>query len=194
MSISELDRSVVDSPEQPTDARAGGSLGTLDAQRTQFKSRLIKIACDIAAVAQRYKIAHQTLFGFSLRKVVHALQHKKSTDFAVLEIELDTIAQQSKCIQQAIENTDFNNLPKHADTIIAIRDALKEYIDAVSGATSNLNQICRNLHRESARDTEFTDYSAGQFQDDKAAYDATVQEFRRCGTKLTALFADFNLG
>ncbi|GAG57018.1 unnamed protein product [marine sediment metagenome] len=82
-------------------------------------------------------------------------------------------------------------IPKRARTAIAIRDALQEYSKAVSDAALNLNLICRSQYRESQGETQFTDYSAGQFRNDRAVYDASVQEFRRWGTRLTELFKKF---
>ncbi len=173
--------------QQPGEHMAG-SPGIIDAQRIQHKSQLLKIACDIAAVAQRYKKIHHTLFGFSMRRVLHTMQHNELADFAALKIELDSIEVESKLVLQAIDDTGLRNLPKHANTIATIRDALKIYAETVSRAALKLKLICQNLHRESTRETGFADYSASQFQQDKAAYDATVQEFRRRGTQLTGLF------
>lgn len=154
------------------------------------KTQLVKIACDIAAVAKRYKKIHHALFGFSVRRLLQTLQRNKLTDFAALQIELDSIAAESKSIQHAIDNADFD-LSKQAETIIAIRDALKEYAKVVSDAALELNLICQNLRRESEGETGFADYSVSQFRCDKIAYDASVQELRRWGTRLTELFEKF---
>ncbi|MDH3640373.1 MAG: hypothetical protein OES09_18195, partial [Gammaproteobacteria bacterium] len=116
------------------------------------KTQLVKIACDIAAVAKRYKKIHHALFGFSVRRLLQTLQRNKLTDFAALQIELDSIAAESKSIQHAIDNADFD-LSKQAETIIAIRDALKEYAKVVSDAALELNLICQNLRRESEGET-----------------------------------------
>jgi hypothetical protein len=184
-------RTDADQPEQQADEHAGGLPGTMDAHRIRHKSQLVKIACDIAAVAQLYKKIHHTLFGFSMHRVLRALQHNESTDFAALETELDSIAAESKLIQQAIDDNGFGHLPKHANTIIATRDALKIYAETVCDVTLKLNQICQNLRRENAGETGFAGYSAEQFQHDKAAYDASVQEFKRRGMRLTELFEKF---
>jgi len=181
-------------PEGQAGSPADGTYGTLDFQRMRHKSQLVKIACDIAAVAKRYRKIHRSLFGLSMRRVLHVLQHNKLRDFAALEIELDSIAAESKLIQQVIDNMGFDYQPKHANMITTIRDALKLYAEAISGAALELNLICRNLRCESAGETGFAGYSTDKFQRDKVAYDSTVQEIRRRGTRLTELFENFKLG
>ncbi len=178
-------------PGQQADAQTGGSFGAMDAHRIRHKSQLVKIACDIAAVAQRYKKIHHTLFGFSVRRVLHALQTNRLTDYETLELELDSIVAETKCIQQAIDNIGLCDLPKHANTIIAMHNTLEKYAEAVSDVTLQLNRICRNLRCESTVEAGFKGYSDSQFQHEKAAYDACVQEFRRRGTQLTELFEKF---
>ena len=168
-----------------------GSSGTLDTQRMKRKAQLVRSACDIAAVAKRYQNVHHVVFGFSVRRILYALKIGKLTDFPALEIELDSIEAASKSIQRTMSNAGFDGLPRRAKTAIAIRDALEEYSKALSDAALNLNLICRSLYRESQGETRFTDYSAGQFRNDRAAYDASVQEFRRWGARLTELFKKF---
>lgn len=177
--------------EEHAGVNAGGSSGIHDSQHLRYKAQLIRIACDIAAIAQRYQKIHHALFGFSVHRVLHALQPGKHVDFAALEVELDAIEAESANIQHDFNNADFNDLPKHAKTIITIRDALRQYTKAVRAVTSKLNHICRSLRQEGEGEMEFTNYSKNQFQRDKAAYDACLQEFRRWGVRLTELFEKF---
>jgi hypothetical protein len=155
------------------------------------KAQLVAIACDIASVAKRYQKIHHEFFGISMRRILRTLQSDMLMDFPSLEIELESIEAESKCIQQTLDNVGLDGPPRHVKTAIAIRDALAEYAKAVSDAALNLNLICRSLHRESRCETGFADYSAGRFRHDKAVYDASVQEFRRWGARLTELFKTF---
>lgn len=178
-------------PEQQSDLRVNGSSGAFDPERIRHKAQLIRIACDIAAVAKRYRRVHDVLFGFSVRKALHTLRPDKRTDFAALEIELDSIEAESKRIQDTIGDTGFCDPPKRAKTTKAICDSLNEYSKALTDAALKLNLICRSLRRESENAVGFTDYSTGQFRQDRAAYDASVQQYRRWGARLTELFDKF---
>lgn len=178
------------SEEQPG-SHTDGSSGISDAPRMRLRAQTIRIACDIAAVAQRYQKIHHALFGFSVRRILQALQPKKHEDFETLAVKLDSIQRASKQIQLAFDNADFVDLPKHAKSLIAVRDALKGYTEAVSNVALTLKIICQNLHREGKGETGFVDYSASQFRRDKTVYDASLQEFRRWGARLTELFEKF---
>ena len=171
--------------------QANGLADTLDPHRLQHRSELIRVACDIAAVAKRYRKIHHALFGFSVRKIFYAVQPDKLMDLAALEIELDLVDTESRRIQQTIGDTGFNDIPKRAKTIIATRDALVAYIEALIDTSQKLSLICRNIRREREGETAFAHYSANQLQRDKAVYDASVQEFRRWGTRLKELFDKF---
>jgi hypothetical protein len=80
-----------------------------------------------------------------------------------------------------------HQLPRRAKTAIAFRDALQQYAKAVADASGKLLDICQCLHNESGGQAELTSYREEQFKGDRAAYDASVQEFRRWGERLTAL-------
>ena len=171
--------------------RASGLADTLDPHRMEHRAKVIGIACDIAAVAKRYRKIHHALFGFSVRKILRAVQSDKLTDLARLEAEMDSIDTESKRIQRTIVDVDLSDLPKRAKTIIAIRDALLEYTEALIITAGKLNLICSSLRREQEGEIAFAHYSAHQLRQDKAMYDASVQEFRRWGTRLTELFNKF---
>ena len=171
--------------------QASGVVETLDPQRMEHRAKLIGIACDIAAVAKRYRKIHDGLFGFSVRKILTTVQPDKLTDLATLEAELGSIDAESKRIQSTFGDAEFNDLPKRAKTIIAIRDALVEYTEALIGAAGKLRLICCNLRREQEGEIAFAHYSAHQLREDKVVYDASVQEFRRWGTRLRELFDKF---
>lgn len=171
--------------------QVSGVVDTLDPHRMEHRAKLIEIACDIAAVAKRYRKIHVGLFGFSVRKILRAVQPDKRMDLATLEAELGSIETESKHIQRAIGDADFNDLPKRAKTLIAIRDALLEYTKALISAAGKLNLICCSLRREQEGEIALADYSAHQLHQDKAVYDASIQELRRWGTRLRELFDKF---
>ena len=171
--------------------QASGLVDTLDPHRLEHRAKLIGIACDIAAVAERYRKIHHKLFGFSVRKILWAAQPDKLIDLATLEEELDSIDTESKRIQSTFGDAKINDLPKRAKISIAIRDALFEYTEALINATGKLNLICGNLRREQEGEMAFAHYSAHQLRQDKAVYDSSVQEFRRWGMRLTELFDKF---
>ena len=177
--------------EDQTWLQSSGLADTLDPHRLQRRSKQIKIACDIALVAKRYRKTHQALFGFSVRKILGAEQTHKVSDLKAQEIELDLIDRESKSIYSTIADTTYNDLPRRAKTTIAIRDALLKYTEALIDTTVKLNLICRNLRREQEGESAFTHYSTHQLRQDKAVYDASVQEFRRWGTRLMELFDKF---
>ena len=71
---------------------------------------------------------------------------------------------------------------------MVIRDALVEYSEALSAAAAGLKSICENMRHEKEHGLEATASRLQQHRHDKAAYDASVQEFRRCGARLSNLF------
>ncbi len=179
------------SSENQTWLQVSGVVETLDPHRMEHRAKLIGIACDITSVAKRYRKIHDGLFGFSVRKIVMAAQPGKLTDLASLEAELDSIDAETKRIQRTFGDADFNDLPKRAKMSIAIRDALVEYTEALVSSAGKLSLICSNLRREQEGEIAFAHYSSHQLRQDKAVYDASVQEFRRWGTRLRELFDKF---
>ena len=157
----------------------------------EHRAKLIGVACDIAHVAKRYRKIHQELFGFSVRKILQTAQPDKLKELASLGAELTSIDMESKRIQRTFGDASFTDLPKRAKTMVAVRDALLEYTEALISAAGQLNLICCNLRREQEGEMAFAHYSAHQLRQDKAVYDASVQEFRRWGTRLTELFEKF---
>ena len=160
--------------------RRSGSSTAVDFQQGSVKTHLVRLACEIAGIAKRYRKIHGTLFGLS----VHRALHPNSTDFTALEIELDSIEAESKHIQYAIVEVK----PERQTTIIWIHDALQQYAKTIFDVALTLKLICQNLRRESEGDVDLANYSSGQLQHDKVAYDAHVQELHRWGTRLTELF------
>lgn len=165
--------------------------GVLDLQRVELKAKLVKSACEISAAARRYQKIHHQLFGFSMRRVLFARQPDKLTEFAPLEMELDSIDAESRRVRGAVNGPAFDKLPRHATTIVSVHDALDKYAGAVTEAAVKLNHICRSLRRESEGESGFGDYSVVHLRRDKAAYDDCVQDFKRWGARLTELFEKF---
>ena len=134
------------------------------------------------------------MFGFSVRKILGTSRPYEATDLAALEIGLDSIDAESKRIQRAIVDSDFNDLPKRAKKTIAVYDALCKYTEALVEATLKISLICHNLRREREGEVALAHYSTHQLRQDKAAYDASVRELRRWGARLMKLFDRFRPG
>ncbi len=162
--------------------------GILDAKQLSGKADVINFACQISSIAKRYKEIHRALFGISIRNVLSASRRRQQQNFDTLELELDTIKTESEQVRSAIADMEFTDLHKRAKKTDTIRKALEEYAKAVADAASKLKLVCQNLYLE--EDSTDND-QLQQYRRDKAIYDASVQEFKRWGTRLTELFDKF---
>lgn len=186
-----MDTPAASSPAGEAGAPAGidleSSPGIIDFQARERRAELLKFACEAAAVGRRYREVHHSLFGVSLRRVLSALQSNRTADYIGLESILDAVQEESRRIEYEMGQCGLENLPRRAKKAIAIRDALPQYVGAVSDAAQELHQICRSLRLEDQGSTEFKDYSTELLRRDRAAYDASVQEIQRWGARLTEL-------
>lgn len=179
------------SPNGPAGERAGTgfdlSTGIIDFKVRERRSELLKYGCEVAAVGRRYRETHHTLFGFTVRRALLVLHPDRIPDYAAFESELDTIGEETRRIEYAMVHCGLEDLPRRAKTAIAFRDGLLQYARAVADAAQNLHHLCRCLRQESLANPEFADYSEERFRNDRAVYDASVQEFMRWGARLTEL-------
>lgn len=184
-SVSEKD---VTRPGPEVDPRSSEWLGTLDARQPLRKGWVINAACQIASLAKRYQEIHQALFGFSIKNILHAPQNGDPGVLLALEADLDSIKMELEHVRHSIAEMDLSDQPKRARKVIAIRDALEEYSRTVSEAAQKLKLICKNLRYENEHGLEAATSRLRRHRRDKAAYDASVQEFKRWGARLTNLF------
>lgn len=178
-------------PDAPNGDRADGDLdvspGIIDFQGKERRTELLRIACDIAAVARRYNEVHRAMFGFSMRRILLALQGSRAMDLPALESELESIESAAGRIERELNSDGLDDLPRRAKTAIDFRDALLAYSRAVSDAAHQLQHICHGLESETTGCPESSGYSETRFKHDKAAYDPAVQEYKRWGARLTEL-------
>jgi len=179
------------SPDGPAGERAGTdfdlSTGVIDFKVRERRSELLQYGCEVAAVGRRYREIHDKVFGFSMRRLLSALQPVMIPDYAGFESELDAIREESRRIERDVDHSGLEDLPRRAKTPIAFHDGLLQYARAVADAAQDLHHLCRCLRRESLGEAEFADYSEDRLRHDRAVYDASVQEFMRWGTRLTEL-------
>ncbi len=179
------------SPNGPAGERAGTdfdlSTGIIDFKVRERRSELLKYGCEVAAAGRRYREAHDKVFGFSMRRVLSALQPGMIPDYSGFESELDAIREESRRIERDIDHSGLEDLPRRAKTAMAFRDALLQYARAVAEAAQNLQHLFRCLRQEKLANPEFADYSEERFRHDRAVYDAAVQEYMRWGARLTEL-------
>ncbi len=186
-----MESPAANSPDGPAGERAGTefdlSTGVIDFKVRERRSELLKYGCEVAAVGRRYRDTHDKVFGFSMRRVLSALQPDLIPDYLRFESELDAIREESRRIEHDIDHSGLEDLPRRAKTPLAFRDGLLQYARAVADAAANLQGLCRCLRRESLGEAEFADYSEERLRHDRADYDASLQEYMRWGTRLTEL-------
>lgn len=163
------------------------SPGIIDFQARERRAELLKFACEIAAVGRSYREVHHTLFGYSFRRVLSVFNPAMSPDLASLVPLLESIETSASRIELELDQSGLDDLPRRAKTAIAFRDALTQYARAIKEASGMLNSICQCMHKDAPVQAEHASYGDGRFKVDKAAYDASVQEFRRWGERLTEL-------
>ena len=163
------------------------SPGIIDFQARERRAELLTFACEISAVGRSYRTIHHTLFGYSFRRFLSVLNPGLSPDLASLESLLAAAESEAMRIEKVMDQCGLEGLPRRAKIAIAFRDALIQYTRATSEASGRLRGICQSMYRERQGQEGYASYRNGDFTDEKASYDASVQEFRRWGERLTEL-------
>lgn len=163
------------------------SPGIIDFKVRERRAELLKFACEIASVGRSYRKIHHTIFGYSFRRVLSVLNPAASPDYSSLGPLLESIEADASRIEQELDQSGLDALPRRAKTAIAFRDALAQYARAITEASGKLNSICQCMQEKAPVQEGNASYGDVRFKDDKAAYDVSVQEFRRWGERLTEL-------
>ena len=163
------------------------SPGIIDFKARERRAELLTFACEIAAIGRSYRTIHHTLFGYSFRRFLSVLNPAISPDFASLGSLLAAAESEAMRMEKVLGQCGLERLPRRAKIAIAFRDALIKYTRATSDASGRLRGICQSMHRERQGQEGYIWYSTEDFKNEKASYDASVQEFRRWGERLTEL-------
>lgn len=165
----------------------GSSPGIIDFQDRERRAELLTFACEIASVGRSYRTIHHTLFGYSFRRFLSVFNPGISPDFASLESLLAAAESEAMRIEKALGQCGLEELPRRAKIAIAFRDSLIQYTRATADASGRLRSICQSMRRDRQGQEGYASYSSRNFTDEKVSYDASVQEFRRWGERLTEL-------
>ena len=152
-------------------------------------SRAITLAYEIAAIRSRYQEIHNALFKFSLRNAIPLPGLRRPIDLATHDQDLNALRAQIVRIQGDLAALSDHELTKRAAT--EIRDMLRQYAESLEETVARLQTICRALRREREGHSSHTDYRAGRYLTDLAAYDASIQCYRKLGKRLDELFSSF---
>jgi len=154
-------------------------------------ARLVTLALDASNLLSRYKAVHNRLFGFSIRKAF------TSSGYSAKDLDLPDCHDQLIAIQTGLKNIASD--VKHLDEAELkgkrgeqLHKCLNTYIEAMTETVDKLDFICRNLRREKEGQSEMRKYQGSQqFRKHAAAYDDSVQELRRVGTRLNDVLKGF---
>ena len=153
-------------------------------------SRLIDLGCQVAEVHHRYHEIHGAIFGTaSFRLILDALRGRRRRTYHGYAQTLAGLRDELAGLDPEIADLAEKGSAKATER--EVLRVLLLYMRALDDAMAGLLLIFENLEEDESgyRDTG-TDGRSG-FTRDKLAYDHTLSELERLGTRLNRLFANY---
>jgi len=143
----------------------------------------------LSSIFARYKEIHDKVFKISILNPVGFEGRSSLEPLRAYEQELVSLRKELGAIQEQLFDLEKKKARKKR-TKGDVLDVVTEYTNALSETINQLQYICKNLRLENAGDRSLISYSEKEYKEDCAAYDDSIQEYRRWGSKLKAVFAN----
>ncbi len=152
-------------------------------------AHIIDLACAITEIRSRYLKIHEAVFGLSVRRSASVLQRRTSAFYGDRERELSILEAELATMESALAEVNGDELTKRARN--EVHAALVQYTGKLVAAVGDLKKICGNLSLDEAGYRRLSNTGDSRFRHDKIRYDFAIQELKRWGAKMNALFASF---
>jgi len=141
----------------------------------------------LSSIFTRYKEIHDKVFNFSIASPISVSGRSSLEPLRAYEQELGGLRKELGVIQEQLSVLEKQKARRKTTTGEAL-DVVTEYTNALSETINQLQYIFRNLRLEAAGDEALIGYRENEYREDCAAYDDSIQEYRRWGLKLKAAF------
>jgi hypothetical protein len=141
----------------------------------------------LSSIFTRYKRIHDKVFNFSIASPIRVSGRSSLEPLRAYEQELSSLRKELGAIQEQLSVLEKQKA-RQKTTEGEVLDVVTEYTNALSETIDQLQYIFRNLRLEYAGDEALLGYRENEYREDCAAYDDSIQEYRRLGLKLKAAF------
>lgn len=149
-------------------------------------SHLIALAHEVAGIRLRYTNIHDAVFRFSLRRTLSPANSHKTADYHAHAEVLGVLQAELRDIEADLAGLCASELPiRSGKEMLSI---LEKYTASLADTIGKLQAICEKLCQE---EEKITDYTTTQYALDRIAYDDAIQQYKRWGKRLDALFSTF---
>jgi hypothetical protein len=160
-----------------------GTIMTHENSEKDLKKELNLIAVKINSLLTQYVEVHDTVFKFSLRKIIPLPFIFKAIDFDNLRYRAEQIiVDLNTCNQHICDFIEKGLSEKHFACF------LSEYCQALINAVSLLKSILYQLYLKSQRSSEYT---WGKYDEQMKLYNKAVNMYTDMGNELNRLYAEF---
>lgn len=148
-----------------------------------YATHLVTLAHRVSSIHGRYLKIHASTMSFSLRRVVARLGGKADSQFCRYLNELAELEHELTQVTALLhDGSSIQPTTTLGDEFIQV---LEEYVAALSQTMQCLGRICDALCLEQRG---AGGYDERQSRDDRAAYDESIQRYRRLGDRLARLY------
>jgi hypothetical protein len=158
----------------------------LKVRETKNMDNPLNHAYALSSIFTRYKEIHDKVFNFSIASPISVSGRSSLEPLRAYEQELGSLRKELGAIQEQLSALDKQKGQKA--TTGEVLKVVTEYTNALSETINQLQYIFRNLRLENAGDETLLGYRENEYREDCAAYDDSIQEYRRWGLKLKATF------
>jgi septal ring factor EnvC (AmiA/AmiB activator) len=141
----------------------------------------------LSSIFTRYKEIHDKAFSFSIASPINVSGRSSLEPLRAYEKELGSLRKELGAIQEQLSVLEKQKA-RQKTTESEVLDVVIDYTNALSETINQLQFIFRNLRLENAGDEALLGYRKNEYREDCAAYDDSLQEYRRLGSKLKAAF------
>ncbi|MCU7935496.1 MAG: hypothetical protein KZQ99_11530 [Candidatus Thiodiazotropha sp. (ex Dulcina madagascariensis)] len=153
-------------------------------------TNLINLGCGVSDIHRRYAEIHKALFGVSsYRMILYALQGKMSTVYSDYAHRLGDLQAELAELERQIHNISDSDLPMRSAA--DLYECLTEYTRTLHQVITELKSICGFFKNKDQSLQDSADGGQSRLNQDKVAYDYSIRELERLGTKLNKLFSSF---
>ena len=153
-------------------------------------AKIISLGCKAADIHHRYSAVHSSLFGaFSYRLVITALLGKTERSYGKYEQTLDGLWKELVGLDEQIAGTTAEERVSHGSD--QLHQILIDYTHTLHDVIAHLQDICRKLREDEEEYRTLDAKGQSRFNRDKIAYDHSIIQLERLGTKLNKLFSTY---
>ncbi|MCU7905866.1 MAG: hypothetical protein KZQ76_08400 [Candidatus Thiodiazotropha sp. (ex Epidulcina cf. delphinae)] len=153
-------------------------------------TNLINLGCGVSDIHRRYAEIHKALFGVSsYRMILYALQGKIRSVYSDYEHRLDDLQGELAELERQIHDVSDSDLPMRSTA--DLYECLTKYTGTLRQVIAELKSICSFFKNKDKAYQDSSDADQSRLNRDKVAYDYSIRELERLGTKLNKLFSGF---